>query len=411
MMGTADPWTPRAEPAISTHNQNNHTVRSEHWRYVRYADGSEELYDHRTDPNEWTNLATNPKHADVIREHAQWLLDHVRVAPSPRALAIGQDRKNEKQMFERVDGSRKVQVDVRVMSSTTKDLRQLIERSLARAAAEAGVVHRPDLYGPAVPPAGVEQVPLGHDVDADGAGKFVDAAADVQYGARGSAVAAYQFFNEQAAVARGGVVDEKIVPGGMRFADLRGRRHDGGGQPEHAAREVDGAAGVATGGWEAETYDDKWSISFDERCISYAKEKFTKVAPDRKYGKVLEIGCGTGFFIVNLLAFWAALEKVLLWLEPDGYTPSLYSFGPVLDALDFRLLKWPGHGTDPNATFQYLDKELMPASEYGDYLQDPTGYYLRRYLPRVAGAFEGLALPYARLAPWTGRWSWSSGAA
>ena len=33
---------------------------------------------------------------------AQWLLDHVRVAPSPRALAIGQDRKNEKQMFERV---------------------------------------------------------------------------------------------------------------------------------------------------------------------------------------------------------------------------------------------------------------------------------------------------------------------
>ncbi|HJR19399.1 MAG TPA: methyltransferase domain-containing protein [Actinomycetota bacterium] len=52
--------------------------------------------------------------------------------------------------------------------------------------------------------------------------------------------------------------------------------------------------------WEATQYDDKWSISFDERCISYAKEKFTKVAPERKYGKVLEIGCGTGFFIVNL---------------------------------------------------------------------------------------------------------------
>src|SRR6266511_5003167 len=52
--------------------------------------------------------------------------------------------------------------------------------------------------------------------------------------------------------------------------------------------------------WEATQYDDKWSISFDERCISYAKEKFAKVAPVRKYGKVLEIGCGTGFFIVNL---------------------------------------------------------------------------------------------------------------
>lgn len=52
--------------------------------------------------------------------------------------------------------------------------------------------------------------------------------------------------------------------------------------------------------WEARTYDDKWSISFDGRCISYAKEKFAKVAPVRRYGRVLEIGCGTGFFIVNL---------------------------------------------------------------------------------------------------------------
>jgi hypothetical protein len=87
----------------------------------------------------------------------------------------------------------------------------------------------------------------------------------------------------------------------------------------------------------------------------------------------------------------AALEKVLLWLEPDGYSPSLYSFGPVLDALDYRLLQWPGHGTDPNATFQYLDKELMPAKEYDEYLSDPTGFYFRKYLPRVAGAYEGLA--------------------
>ncbi len=87
----------------------------------------------------------------------------------------------------------------------------------------------------------------------------------------------------------------------------------------------------------------------------------------------------------------AALEKVLLWIEPDGYTPSLYSFGPTLDALDYRLMQWPGHGTDRNATFQYLDKELMPAKEYGEYLFDPTGYSFRKYLPRIAGAFEGLA--------------------
>ncbi|MHB8512340.1 MAG: class I SAM-dependent methyltransferase [Actinomycetota bacterium] len=52
--------------------------------------------------------------------------------------------------------------------------------------------------------------------------------------------------------------------------------------------------------WEAQNYDDRWSISFDDRCIDYAREKFAKVAPPHKYGDVLEIGCGTGFFIINL---------------------------------------------------------------------------------------------------------------
>ena len=63
----------REWPAITTHNQDNHSVRSEHWRYIRYADGSEELYDHRTDPNEWTNLAADPKFAEVIAEQRMWL--------------------------------------------------------------------------------------------------------------------------------------------------------------------------------------------------------------------------------------------------------------------------------------------------------------------------------------------------
>lgn len=60
-------------PAITTYQQNNHAVRSEHYRYIRYADGSEELYDHRKDRNEWTNLAGNPERAPVIAEHRKWL--------------------------------------------------------------------------------------------------------------------------------------------------------------------------------------------------------------------------------------------------------------------------------------------------------------------------------------------------
>ena len=68
-----DPQTPRPWPAITSHNQGNDTVRTEHWRYIRYADGSEELYDHRTDPNEWTNLVANVKFSATKKDLARWL--------------------------------------------------------------------------------------------------------------------------------------------------------------------------------------------------------------------------------------------------------------------------------------------------------------------------------------------------
>ena len=58
--------------------------------------------------------------------------------------------------------------------------------------------------------------------------------------------------------------------------------------------------------WEAATYDAKWSISFDERCVAYARDRFTAaIGPDaagepRPYPRALEIGAGTGFFVLNL---------------------------------------------------------------------------------------------------------------
>ena len=60
-------------PAISTHHFGNHAVRSERFRYIRYNDGSEELYDHGADPNEWHNLADDPDYADAKAELASWL--------------------------------------------------------------------------------------------------------------------------------------------------------------------------------------------------------------------------------------------------------------------------------------------------------------------------------------------------
>lgn len=77
-----DASTPRERPAITTHNQGNHAVRSERWRYIRYADGSEELYDLQRDPREWHNLAGRVDHADVLAEHRTWL-PAVDLPPAP----------------------------------------------------------------------------------------------------------------------------------------------------------------------------------------------------------------------------------------------------------------------------------------------------------------------------------------
>ncbi len=55
--------------ALMTYGFNNHAVRSERWRYIQYADGSEELYDHDKDPNEWKNLVGDPRFADIIAGH------------------------------------------------------------------------------------------------------------------------------------------------------------------------------------------------------------------------------------------------------------------------------------------------------------------------------------------------------
>lgn len=60
-------------PAITTHGRKNHAVRSERWRFIQYANGDQELYDHRADPYEYKNLAGNPEYASIIKQHQAFL--------------------------------------------------------------------------------------------------------------------------------------------------------------------------------------------------------------------------------------------------------------------------------------------------------------------------------------------------
>jgi len=77
-----DPDSEWTYPALTTFGPDNHSLRSRHFRYTRYADGSEELYDHRNDPNEHTNLIADGKHIEVVADFQQWI-PTINVAPVP----------------------------------------------------------------------------------------------------------------------------------------------------------------------------------------------------------------------------------------------------------------------------------------------------------------------------------------
>jgi len=68
-----DPAHSPRRPAITTHGPNNHSIVDERYRYTRYADGSEELYDHAIDPNEETNRIDDPSFREVAVRLAGFL--------------------------------------------------------------------------------------------------------------------------------------------------------------------------------------------------------------------------------------------------------------------------------------------------------------------------------------------------
>ena len=68
-----NPGNKRDEPAITTFHQNNHSVRTERWRYICYSNGDEELYDHSIDPDEFNNIAGNKGYRPLLDSLKTWL--------------------------------------------------------------------------------------------------------------------------------------------------------------------------------------------------------------------------------------------------------------------------------------------------------------------------------------------------
>ena len=68
-----NPSAPWERPALTTAGPKNHTLRTDRWRYIRYADGSEELYDHDNDSLERVNVAARPEFAAAKADLEKWL--------------------------------------------------------------------------------------------------------------------------------------------------------------------------------------------------------------------------------------------------------------------------------------------------------------------------------------------------
>lgn len=78
-------------------------------------------------------------------------------------------------------------------------------------------------------------------------------------------------------------------------------------------------------------------------------------------------------------------------------TAALIGSGPVFETLGFKLYRWPGNGTKPNAPYQCVEKEYMKADEYDDLIKDPTRFFIKKYLPRTFDALE----PWKKLSNFT----------
>jgi len=97
----------------------------------------------------------------------------------------------------------------------------------------------------------------------------------------------------------------------------------------------------------------------------------------------------------KLKAAWIKYHKDF---EPDTLSSCfLIGSGPLFETLDYKLYNWPGNGTTDNFPYQCVEKEYMKAEEYDLMINDPSGYWMRYYLPRIFGSLA----PWQKLAPFT----------
>ncbi len=84
-----------------------------------------------------------------------------------------------------------------------------------------------------------------------------------------------------------------------------------------------------------------------------------------------------------------AIKKYHADFLPDHRGSSLlYGPGKAFEILNYQLYRWAGHGLDHETHYQFVEGEYMRADEYDLLINDPTDFFLRRFLPRIFGSLD-----------------------
>ena len=131
-----------------------------------------------------------------------------------------------------------------------------------------------------------------------------------------------------------------------------------------------------------------------EDAVELKRPDRVPFAPVVHYFAATYAGIGFQEIMYDYDKLGVAIKKMVSDLQMDicPDTFRVLSWVRPLEALDYKLLKWPGHGLSPDVTFQFVEGEYMAAAEYDAFLRDPSDFLMRTYLPRICGTLEPLTM-------------------
>ena len=149
--------------------------------------------------------------------------------------------------------------------------------------------------------------------------------------------------------------------------------------------------GIPFAGADAEAvYRERVTLMKDAIQLKKIPQRIP-ICPSAGFFPIQYAGVSMYDAMYDYAALTRAWEKFCGDFTPDAYNaPTTIVPGRVLDILDFQLVRWPGHGVSEKSEYQYVEKEYMKADEYQDLIDDPTGFFMNVYFPRIFGALKPL---------------------